>query len=403
MATAKTTKAVTKPAKSKLFSGMRKKLTKKYDDIILDLEEPHIWATAGNFVLNHILSGQFSRGYPSGRITQLFGESGSGKSFLVSAAIAKAQQDGYMVIIIDSEQAMSQDYLSKIGVDTDPSMLMTVQAYTVEDTQDIIVDVLTDIKAEQKELGNTTDLKLMLVVDSLGLLSSGKAAKDAESGNQAADMGTKAKALVRMFNAVTQKIGVTETVCIMTNHGATEVGVMFPQMKPTGGRSVEFVPSISLRITKGKIKATDLEELSFLYGGTIPKHLSALGIVARIDLYKSRFTRPFRKVKLMIPYDTGLHEYAALFTYLYENEVITAPNRKGYYNYSLAPLEKDFTRKAFIDGGYAKIIMDDLLKRESEGEIFDFVMKSPEDIEREKLENKDADDGISEEINDSIA
>jgi len=226
----------TKPVKSKLFSSMRKKLTKKYDDIILDLEEPGIWVSSGNYVLNHILSGRFSRGYPGGRITQLFGESGSGKSFLVASAIAKAQQDGYMIIIIDSEQAMSQDYLSKIGVDTDPNMLMTVQAYTVEETQDIIVDVLNDIKAEQKELGSTKELKLMLIVDSLGLLSSGKAAKDAEAGNQAADMGTKAKALVRMFNAITQKIGITETVCIMTNHGATEVGVMFPTLKPTGGR-----------------------------------------------------------------------------------------------------------------------------------------------------------------------
>ena len=226
----------TKPVKSKLFSSMRKKLTKKYDDIILDLEEPGIWVSSGNYVLNHILSGRFSRGYPGGRITQLFGESGSGKSFLVASAIAKAQQDGYMIIIIDSEQAMSQDYLSKIGVDTDPNMLMTVQAYTVEETQDIIVDVLNDIKAEQKELGSTKELKLMLIVDSLGLLSSGKAAKDAESGNQSADMGTKAKALVRMFNAITQKIGITETVCIMTNHGATEVGVMFPTLKPTGGR-----------------------------------------------------------------------------------------------------------------------------------------------------------------------
>ena len=164
--------------------------------------------------------------------------------------------------------------------------------------------------------------------------------------------------------------------------------------------SVEFVPSISLRITKGKIKASDLEELSFLYGGTIPKHLSALGIVARIDLYKSRFTRPFRKVQLMIPYDTGLHEYAATFTYLYENGIIVSPNRKGYYNYSLAPMEKDFTRKAFIEGGYAKIIMDDLLAREANGEIFDFIMKSPEDVLREKEAAKELE--ISEEINDSV-
>jgi RecA/RadA recombinase len=84
-------------AKSKLFGNLRKKIQKKNEDIIIDLEEPKIWATSGNYVLNHILSGRFGRGYPAGRITQIFGDSGSGKSFLMAKAIADAQKEGYMV------------------------------------------------------------------------------------------------------------------------------------------------------------------------------------------------------------------------------------------------------------------------------------------------------------------
>jgi RecA/RadA recombinase len=245
-----------------LLSKMRKTIEKKFDDVIVDLEEPKIWANSGNYVLNHILSGRFSRGYPAGRITQIFGESGSGKSYLVSKAIVEAQKDGYMVVILDSEQAMSHDYLEKIGVDTSPDKLLTVQCYTVEQTQDLMVELLNDVKEARKNNGDK--IKLMLIVDSLGLLSSNKAAEDAEKGGStAADMGTKAKALVRMFNAVTQKIGLTETVCIMTNHGAKEVGVMFPQIKPVGGRSVEYVPSISLRVTKSRLKSSELDELAF--------------------------------------------------------------------------------------------------------------------------------------------
>ncbi len=156
--------------------------------------------------------------------------------------------------------------------------------------------------------------------------------------------------------------------------------------------SVQYVPSISLKITKGKIKPTDLEELSFLYGGEIPKHLAALGIVSRIELYKSRFTRPFRKVQLMIPYDHGLHQFAGLFTYLYENGIITSPNRKGYYNCTVANIEKDFTRKKFIEDGYAQTIMDALIKREEAGEVFDFIMKSTEDIAREQAMDKESKD-----------
>ena len=75
---------------------------------------------------------------------------------------------------------------------------------------------------------------------------------------------------------------------------------MFPQELPKGGKIMEYAPSISLRIGKGKIKPADLVELEYLYGGEIPKHLGALGIVSKIELYKSRFTRPLACSSLIL-------------------------------------------------------------------------------------------------------
>lgn len=147
--------------------------------------------------------------------------------------------------------------------------------------------------------------------------------------------------------------------------------------------STEFVPSISLRVTKGKIKPADLAELEYLYKDGIPNHLGALGIVSRIELYKSRFTRPFRKVQLMIPYDFGLPEYVGLFDYLKDNGIIIDGGRKGYYNCTEVVFEKDFSRKDFIKGGWADQIMEHLLAEEAKGHMYDFIMKSQEDIERE--------------------
>jgi len=165
--------------------------------------------------------------------------------------------------------------------------------------------------------------------------------------------------------------------------------------------SVELAPSISLRVTKGKIKATDLAELEYMYKDGIPKHLTALGIVSRIELYKSRFTRPFRKVQLMIPYDFGLPEFAGMFDYLSDNGIIVASSRKGYYNGhpSEITFEKDFSRKQFIKDGYAKKILDHLLEREKAGHMFDFIMKAQEDIDRE---NQDDDSEVDEENVESV-
>ena len=70
-----------------LLSKLRKDIEKKYDDVIVDLAEPKEWLHSGNYVLNHILSGEFGKGYPAGRITQVFGVSGAGKSYLISKSI----------------------------------------------------------------------------------------------------------------------------------------------------------------------------------------------------------------------------------------------------------------------------------------------------------------------------
>ena len=62
-------------------------------------------------------------------------------------------------------------------------------------------------------------------------------------------------------------------------------------------------------------------------------------------------------------------------------------------------LEKDFTRKQFIKNGHAKLIMDHMIEREKTNYMYDFIMKSHDDILREKEEKSTI---ISEEINDSI-
>ena len=160
----------------------------------------------------------------------------SGKSFLTARAIVDAQRDGYWVVVIDSEQAVSQDYLEGIGVQLNPNKLTTLQATTVEEAQDIMIEFLDGVRDAQADLEDKSDLKFMLIVDSLGLLASTKAIENAEANHHAADMGTKAKALTKMFTAVTQKIGKTDAVCLMTNHGAMEIGCMFPQLKPKGGQ-----------------------------------------------------------------------------------------------------------------------------------------------------------------------
>jgi len=403
-----------------ILNKFRKKVEKKFDDVIVDLEEPKIWLHSGNYVLNHILSGYFSKGYPAGRIVQLFGDSGclipdekirvykiedeksidkideqkseilsieivynrymngdkfmvdtpdgfqyaskfikkdkrkcyhlktenfsikcshdhlietnmgwiktedlttkhkiltkngfeileikdeigdfdvydmtiehdnhrywggsgisshnSGKSFLVATSIKAAQQMGYTTVILDSEQAMSKDYLNNIGVDTDADNLMTLQVSTVEQAQNLMVDLLTDVIDAQKAEGKDA-VKLLLIVDSLGQLMSKKALEDSESLKEGGmDMGIKAKALKKMFLAVTQKVGLSDSIMIVTNHMTQTVGTLFPQNIPVGGKCLTAKTGI---ITENGIK--NIEDI--VIGDKVKTHLGEYKEVTRL-------------------------------------------------------------------------------------------------------------------------
>ena len=68
--------------------------------------------STGNFALNYLLSGDFTKGIPLGKVSVFAGESGAGKSYIVSGNIVKyAQRQGIFVVLIDSENALDEKWL----------------------------------------------------------------------------------------------------------------------------------------------------------------------------------------------------------------------------------------------------------------------------------------------------
>jgi len=80
-------------------------------------EPPRYWFSTGNYVLNKIISGSFHRGIPQGRVTGLAGPSGAGKSFLAANIIKHAQSAGAHIVVLDSENALDDEFVSAVGVD----------------------------------------------------------------------------------------------------------------------------------------------------------------------------------------------------------------------------------------------------------------------------------------------
>ena len=88
-------------------SKFRKNITKAIDGISVGFTDPTDWISTNNYALNYLISGDFNKGIPMGKVTVFAGESGAGKSFICSGNLVKnAQAQGIYVILVDTENAL---------------------------------------------------------------------------------------------------------------------------------------------------------------------------------------------------------------------------------------------------------------------------------------------------------
>ena len=109
------------------LSKFRTGITKSISGISAGFHDPVDWISTGNHTLNYLISGDFNKGIPLGKVSVFAGESGSGKSFICSGNLVRsAQEKGCQVVLFDSENALDEDWLKALNVDTDPSKLLKI-------------------------------------------------------------------------------------------------------------------------------------------------------------------------------------------------------------------------------------------------------------------------------------
>lgn len=89
------------------ISKFRKSITKSIEGLGIGFNDPTDWISTGNYTLNYLLSGDFHKGIPMGKVTVFAGESGAGKSFICSGNIVRhAQEQGIYVILIEDRKSV---------------------------------------------------------------------------------------------------------------------------------------------------------------------------------------------------------------------------------------------------------------------------------------------------------
>ena len=96
-------------------SKFRKTITKSVPGMSIGFRDPDTWISTGNYTLNKLISGDFNKGVPLGKVTVFAGESGAGKSFICAGnLIREAQKQGIFCVLIDSENALDESWTESI-------------------------------------------------------------------------------------------------------------------------------------------------------------------------------------------------------------------------------------------------------------------------------------------------
>lgn len=252
------------------------------------------WIPTGNYLLNAQISGTLFGGVPNTRSFGVMGDPGTGKSFFCLNVVREAQKIGYDVIYCDTEGAIDKTSAEKFGIDLQKIRYQPIQ--TVSQFQTFVANILDMVKKAKSEGQNP---KILLVLDSLGMLSTDKELSDAIKGHNAADMGAKAKELRKLFRVITLDLTAAKIPLICTNHVYAGGGYM-PTKESSGGDGPIFAMSVVSFLSKAQLK-----------DGSGTK----TGIVVTSTLKKSRFTIP-EQVKFHISFSHGMNPYVGLHEYV---------------------------------------------------------------------------------------
>ena len=328
-------------------SKFRKEITKSIDGLSIGFNDPTDWISTGNYALNYLISGDFNRGIPLGKVTVFAGDSGAGKSYICSGNIIKnAQEQGIFVVLIDSENALDEDWLKALGVDTDESKLLKLSMAMIDDVAKTISTFMSDYKT----LDAASRPKVLFVIDSLGMLLTPTDVNQFDAGEMKGDLGRKPKALTALVRNCVNMFGSYNVGLVCTNHTYASQDMFDPDDKISGGQGFIYASSIVVAMKKMKLKEDE--------DGN--KVSDVNGIRAGCKVMKTRYAKPFEGVQVKIPYTTGMSPYSGLVDLIEKKEMLKREGNSLVFTTSDGEIIKKF-RKAWEkndDGCLDKVMAD---------------------------------------------
>jgi len=254
--------------------------------------DDHSYIDTGSYLFNGLLSGSLSGGLPSNKITALAGESATGKTYFALGMVKQfldANPDAG-VLYFESESAIPRELIESRGID--PKRMVILPVVTIQEFRTQAIKIL-DAYLEQEE-----HKPMMIVLDSLGNLSTTKELEDTAAGSETRDM-TRSQIIKACFRVLTLKLGRANVPLIVTNHTYDVIGAYMPTKEMGGGSGLKYAASSIIYLSKKKDK-----------DGT-----EVIGNIIHCKNQKSRLTVENKMIDVRLGYQSGIDRYYGLLEF----------------------------------------------------------------------------------------
>jgi recombination protein RecA len=256
-------------------------------------------------LLDYAIANKKGGGVPQGRIIEISGNEGSGKSLIAYHILANCQKEGGLAIYIDTERSANKEFMERMGINWSKLYQPKPIPSSIEDVFQFIEKTISIARAK-----NFDKTKPIVVVWDSVAATHGAGENEVDQ-NESPGMGLEARAMSRGFRKIISALdeGYVTFVCI--NQLREKIGSFGWGDNETTphGKALPFYSSVRIKLkSKGQIKNTKTEE--------------TVGVETLARVFKNKVGPNHRDVEFPLYYDWGVNDEISLMEFLLDEEVI---------------------------------------------------------------------------------